>query len=639
MPINLVSLDGVSKTLNDRPLFEGVTLGIDSGDKIGFVGRNGAGKSTFMKMLMGVLEPDSGSVARKRELSVSVMEQSPAFGPDSTLRNFLFEGGDPLTLALRDYEGLVDGSGGKGAERRLEELMRILEERDGFGIEARYESLLSELGLPDVGAPMRTLSGGMVKKAAIARTLAPNSDLILLDEPTNHLDVETIEWLERKLVQTSSAFIVVTHDRYFLDDVCLSILEIDKGGVYKYAGNFSDYLKRRQERAAMLEKTEAKREAILRVEMEWLMRGPKARAGKSKSRKDRIEHLMGSGLEREEGMKDFSSIGRRLGRKVLELTKVSKQYDGVPVLIPFTYAFKRGERIGVIGPNGSGKTTFLDLVAGKMAPDSGTVDRGDNTAIGYFEQDSTSIDLGTTVLAFIQEAAENVTMSDGVLLSAEQFLERFLFPRSMFDQKLSRLSGGEIRRLQLIKLLATSPNFLLLDEPTNDLDIETIELLEDFLKDFSGSLLTVSHDRAFLDRIVDYLFVLDGEGNIEGFAGDYTGYRDSVAADLAERTADKAAGSDKAPGTEPKAGAGRQADPTDQAPKKLGFKERKEFDALLPEIDALEAEKALLEAGFSQSSQDPAALEKAAKRYAEVTELIEAKTARWEDLASREGAQ
>lgn len=585
--MNVLSLAGVSKALRDHPLFEDVTLGIDAGEKIGFVGRNGSGKSTFLKVLIGEIEPDTGSVSRNRELTISSLEQQPVSAPQMS----------------------------------IEEFLRMAWPRADQAVVNAFRSYCRELGLEDTSATMGTLSGGMVRKAALARCLAPRATFLTLDEPTNHLDLDTIEWLEALLKKASFGFVLVTHDRAFLDAVCTAMMEIDGRRIYKYPGSYSSFVARKAARDAALERAEERRASILRRELEWLRRGPKARTGKDKARKERVQDLLDARTQTELSMREFSSAHRRLGKKVLELHAISKSYDGRSVIRPFTYKFRRGERIGVIGPNGSGKTTFLQLVSERLAPDSGTAVRGETTAFACFDQTTGLPDGKLTVVEYIRASAERVRLADGASLSAEQFLERFLFPRPMQSQPVEKLSGGELRRLDLVRLLATAPNFLLLDEPTNDLDLDTIRLLEDYLVDFPGCILLVSHDRALLDRLTDYLFIFDGEGGIRGFTGNYQEYREV----LAEET--------------------RAARPAERTPARretrrekkteLSFKERQEYDLLEKEIHELEEEQKRLESLFQQPVPDPSAIDKGHRRYRMIETLLATKMARWELLAAR----
>ena len=581
--MNVLSLDGVSKTLVDMPLFEQVSLGIDAGEKIGFIGRNGAGKSTFLKILSGELAPDAGSVSRNRVLTVSVLEQRPVFEPGTTLEGFC---GD-ATAAVTDA----------------------------------FHSLCRELGLDDPSAPLDRFSGGMLRKASLARCLARGASFLFLDEPTNHLDLETIEWLEARLQSTPSGFILVTHDRYFLDGVCTAIMEIDARRIRKYPGNYAEYLERRAEREQVAENAEQRRSTILRRELEWLRRGPRARTGKDKGRKQRIRDSLDSRPGEEREMQDLASAHRRLGKKVLELNAVTKSYEGRQVIAEFTYSFRRGERLGLIGPNGSGKTTFLRLVSGETAPDTGTAVKGETTVFGHLAQAGGSADPSLTVLDFMKELAERVPQPGGGSLTAEQFLERFLFPRSMQGVTLDRLSGGELRRLTMVRLLATAPNFLLFDEPTNDLDLDAIRQLEDYLSEFEGCILLVSHDRAMLDRLTDSLLVFDGAGGIRSFTGTYEAYRESVAA-LAT----------SAPRPSRDQGRSRTVR---QEKTGLSFRERKEYEELLKEIDALEKEQRELEAGFLRPAVEPSERQKNDRRYREIAATLEERMARWEELAAR----
>jgi ABC transport system ATP-binding/permease protein len=591
MPVNILSLENVSKTLVDAPLFEGVTLGIDDGERIGFIGRNGTGKSTFLKILQGTLPPDTGTVARQRGLTVSALEQHPVFTPGASLGE----------LCLPGFDGGTDHA----------EQARILDS---------FRSYCRELGLPGPDTPASALSGGMLRKASLARCLSRGARLLLLDEPTNHLDMETIEWLEALLRRASFGFVLVTHDRYFLDAVCTAIMEIEDRQVRKYPGSYARYLELRAEREESRQRAEERRESILRREFEWLKRGPRARTGKDKGRKQRIADLLDQRVQQEMAMQEFSSSHRRLGKKVLELEGVSRSFDGRQVIRPFSYSFRRGERIGLLGPNGSGKTTFLRLVSGELDPGAGSVSRGENTVFGHFTQTGADIDRTLTVLQFMQQLAERVTLAGGGTVTAEQFLERFLFPRSVHGIRLERLSGGEVRRLTLVRLLATGPNFLLLDEPTNDLDLDTIRLLEDYLVDFPGCILLVSHDRALLDRLTDYLFVFDGRGGIRGLAGSYEDYRELVAEEAAAGPARAAA-------------APRQR--TEKT--RLSFREKQEYEQLVQQIDSLEKEQRSLEEAFQGPVTDPVGLERDRRRYGEVAADLEAKLARWEELAARAG--
>jgi len=620
--MNILSISGAAVALKDGFLFEDLDLGIESGERIGLVGRNGTGKTTLLRLLAGSVQADRGEFARRRGLAVSTLEQMPGFGPATTVAEFLY-GGDAPEIKLNSRRH-------HAGERELVHIERELEAMGPVPLENRYASLCAELGLTDLDRRLATMSGGEVKKAALARALAPRSDLVLLDEPTNHLDLDSIEWLETRLLSSRFAFILVTHDRWFLDAVADSILEIDRRRVHRHPGNYSAYLQRKAERWAALEAAENRRLANLKVELAWLMRGARARATKSERRKDDIRAMQAASLERPATSFVFSSAESRLGKKAVILKGASVFYGEKKVLDPVGYEIEPGARLGIVGPNGSGKTSLLDIITGSLEPTAGTVVRGDTARISIFEQTADSIDPSISVIDYIRDHAERVRLSDGAAQDATLLLEKFGFDRDFQAMPVGRLSGGERRRLQLVRVLSEAPNILLLDEPTNDLDIDTIEALEDFLEGFQGCIVAVSHDRAFLDRIARFLLVLDGSGSVRPYNGSYLEWRASLeeasAAAAAAAAADGAAA--KASRTPAKAAApGR---------KKLSFAERRELEGLMPELEALETEKAALEALFGKAGAAPAEIRRAHERYGEVSELIESRTLRWEELAQRE---
>ncbi|MFW6387671.1 MAG: ABC-F family ATP-binding cassette domain-containing protein [bacterium] len=649
--MNILSLTGVGMSVGADRLFENATVGIEHDEKVGLVGRNGSGKSTFLRIVTGETEPDEGTVVRGRGLRISTLEQRPRALPGLTIADYLHAGhgeyagaGQATGPAGRGAE--TAGPGWSGAGVALDSDPEIRAE-----IAQRYEAICHQLGLSDTGAQLETLSGGMLKKAALARCLSAESDFMILDEPTNHLDIGSVTWLEQRLAATSAGFLLVTHDRYILDAVCSTILEIDRGHIYRYPGNYSRYLQRREERINELDKSEQRRKAILRTELEWLHRGAKARTSKDKKRKERVGELLENGVEAEASMDSLPASQRRLGRKVLDLHGVAKRYDDVTVVSEFSHRFAPGERVGIIGPNGSGKSTFLDLIAGRTEPDQGSVVRGETTVFAYFDQTGSHIDDSLTVLEYMKEKAERVALDDTTTVSVEQFLERFLFPPSMFRQPLSRLSGGEFRRLYLVRLLAGAPNFLLLDEPTNDLDLDTLRVLEEYLDEFKGCILVVSHDRALLNRVTDSLLVFEGNGRVRSVTGNYEDYR--VAQQNAEgavpgvksgktrgsakksegRSRPPAASADKSGGRR----TGREASGAKarEEKKKLSFREKREYEQLPDEIEAAETQLESIETEFQQAVQDPEKLAERTRRYHELQALIEEKTARWEALAER----
>ncbi|MFZ2634960.1 MAG: ABC-F family ATP-binding cassette domain-containing protein [Rectinemataceae bacterium] len=623
--MNILSISGGAVALKDGFLFEELDLGIESGERLGLVGRNGAGKTSLLRLLAGTLAPDRGTFARRRNLAVSVLEQMPSFSGESRIADFLYSGSAP-EIALATRRNALIAANSQSAE--LAKIERELESYGPVPLENRYASLCVELGLDDPERAMVSLSGGEAKKAAIARALAPRADLVLLDEPTNHLDLDSIEWLEARLLSPKFAFVLVTHDRWFLDAAADSILEIERRRVFRHPGNYSAYLERKAERWAAMAAAENRRLANLKIELAWLMRGAQARATKSERRKDDIKAMRAAALEKRDEVFEFSSAESRLGKKAVILRGASVAYGEKIALSPFDFEISPGARLGVVGPNGSGKTSLLDLISGKIEPASGTVDRGETARISIFEQTADSIDPEVSVADYIREHAERVRLTDGAAQDATLLLERFGFSRDFQAMPVGKLSGGERRRLQLVRVLAEAPNVLLLDEPTNDLDIETIEALEDFLENFKGCIVAVSHDRAFLDRIAQRLIVLDGSGKAGPFNGSYLEWRESRDAETTVSAAVSTAVS----------AANSSATPSREKKKKLSFTEKRELDSLLPEIDALETEKTALEALFASAGVSPEDLRRSQRRYAELEPLIEAKTVRWENLAHREAS-
>lgn len=609
--MSIVSLEAVDASVGSGVLFEDVTLGIEDGEKIGLVGRNGSGKSTLLRILAGRAEPDEGSVVRSRGLRISPLDQRPERPAGAIVEEYLFA--SPVASELA-----------RDAEEQADALQR-------------YRANCTRLGVGQMDARLETLSGGMLRKIALSRCLAFEADLLTLDEPTNHLDLDTILWLEERLRTSTTGFVMVTHDRAMLESICTTIFEISGGRVYRHEGGYSGYLRRRADREEEANAAERRRTAILRTELEWLQRGPKARTSKDKGRKDRIDALLAQGSEAGPELQTLPAAQQRLGKKVLELHDVAKSYDGTPVIAGFTLELSPGERMGIIGPNGSGKTTLLDIVAGRTAPDRGRIEVGETTAFAYFDQTGGRLDPEKTVLGFVTEVAERVRIDRDASVSAETFLERFLFPRSMHAQTLATLSGGELRRLQLVRLLAGAPNVLLFDEPTNDLDLETLRILEQYLESFTGCILLVSHDRALLDRLTDSLLVFDGEGGVDRFVGSYDEYRRQRAT-AGDGAASRGTGGDRA---SPGGAASRTDAPSQETRRRreprrgLSFREQREYEALPDEIDALEDELKTLEAAFAEPSHDPDELEERTKRYHALRDEVAAKTARWEELAER----
>ena len=684
--MNLLSINNLAKIGREKPLFTGVTFGIQEGEKAALIGRNGTGKSTLLNTIAGVLQADEGSITINRECGVSFLPQNPTYNPEDTIREHIFKSNSPKLNVIREYldacEKLaVEGgtsapAGGTGTpERSTKAYNAVLEKMDKLDLwnyEAQISSILGTLGLHDLTRKMGTLSGGMIKKVALAQVLVEDTKLLLLDEPTNHLDISTISWLQNYLHDMKRSLLMVTHDRWFLDAVCTNIYELARGKIKLYEGNYSQYLEKKEKEAEIEANTERRIESVLRFERDWLLRGPCARGTKAKARIQRDMQL----INREKFAADkgftFEVKGRRLGGKVLELHNISKYYpkgfatehsrrvfenqklvapvtnaeDGekittgaaTPVIKNFSYKFTKGEKIGIFGDNGSGKSTLLNIITGQLAPDTGTIDTGVNTSFGYYTQNPVFKDTSLTVLEYIKEAAERMTLNDGKKeVSATKFLEEFGFEGKIQHSPVSSLSGGERKKLYLVRLLLQNPNFLVLDEPTNDFDIFTMNILEQFLMHYEGCLLLVSHDRYFMDKCADTLFILEDDGSVSGFVGkcsEYVEYREEkrkeqalrAATEPAERVADKT-GASKA-----SEDLGAQGEPSPSPKKKLSFKEQREFEQLDAEIPALEAEQKALEEQMSSSNFEKARL--AGERYKEISAALEEKYTRWEELAA-----
>lgn len=591
-----LQIEALTKSYGDRMLFEDVTFGIDEGDKIGLIAKNGTGKSTLLKIIASKEDADSGNITFRNDLRVAYLDQIPDFGTSAVVRDVLTQHA-PKEIAERDE------------------------------YVARLERTLHQLGISNLEASIDKLSGGEKKRIAIAQAVVDNPELLILDEPTNHLDIDAIEWLESYLRRSRIALLMVTHDRYFLDRVCNKIIEIDNCTTYTYQGNYEYYLRRRQERIEAMTAEQTKLKNTLRREQEWMRRQPQARAGKAKYRIDAFYDLKqrtSVNLSQRDVNLDVKSS--YIGSKIFEARKLSKRYGDKVVLDDFTYDFARYEKVGIIGANGVGKSTFIKLLQGLEQPDSGTIDVGETVRFGYYSQAGISFDENKKVIDAITEIAEDVVVNGSVHYSPMQFLQRFLFSPADQQKYIHTLSGGERCRLHLASVLMRSPNFLILDEPTNDLDIITLGILENYLSEFKGCVIVISHDRFFLDNIADHLFVFTGDGQVKDFPGTYTEYRQW--SDEQQRMARQAeSSSDSADKQQPR----RQA----ERKRKLTFKERREMEALESEIEQLTAEKEELTALFNGGSTSDDIAAKAA-RYAEVNALLDEKEMRWLELSEIE---
>ncbi|MDX2029652.1 MAG: ABC-F family ATP-binding cassette domain-containing protein [Blastocatellia bacterium] len=638
--MNLLSLENVSKTYGIKPLFESVTFGLDEADKIGVIGANGSGKSTLLRVIAGEESPDVGRVVQARDRIITYLSQNPPFDPAQTVIEAVFSGNNEALRRkldlVREYEMACAELAGQGGadEKLLKRVADLAEEMEASGawaLETEAKTILRELGISELQARMDTLSGGQRKRVALAHSLIIHPDLLILDEPTNHLDAETVEWLERYLRDFRGALLLVTHDRYFLDRVVRSIVEIDHGRVQRFDGNYGYYLEKRQEQEER-QVVEAQRlKQMARRELEWLRRGPKARTSKSKARIDRANELIqqsrraASEIAGKKSL-DIAFDSQRLGKKILGLERIGKRFGDRLIIDEFSYQFKRGDRIGIIGPNGAGKTTLLEIIAGRLQPDTGQVETGETVAIGYYDQESRALEDDMRLIDYIKEVAERIQTVEGDWITASQMLERFLFAPAMQYQPIATLSGGERRRLYLLRMLMGAPNLLLLDEITNDLDIATLVALEDYLEHFPGSLVIVSHDRYFLDRTIDYIFRFEDGGRIREYPGDYSTFIEIRDRERGEAVAIEQSARAAARPVEAKA-------PPADAKRKLTFKEKRELEELETRIAESEARKLQIERDLDANASDHVLVQNLYDELQRLAAALDQDLDRWAELA------
>ncbi|QUH25274.1 ABC-F family ATP-binding cassette domain-containing protein [Serpentinicella alkaliphila] len=523
--MNLISLENISKSYSEKQLLNKINLGINSGDKIGIIGINGTGKTTLLKIIAGVEQPDEGKIMKGNSVVIEYLSQSPEFDPNDTVLEQVLKGNSPEMRLLREYKQVSNDK--NVSSDRIISLTQKMDALNAWNIESEAQTVLTKLGITDFNAKVGNLSGGQKKRIALATTLISQSDLLILDEPTNHLDSDMIEWLEQYLNKRKGALLMITHDRYFLDRVVNRIVELERGNLYEYQGNYSEFLVKKLERQELEQANEKKKKDLFKRELAWMRKGAKARTTKQKARIDRFEKLNDE-LENESSTDRLEiSVGSsRLGKKVIEIDNISKSYDDRVIINNFEYIVQKDDRVGVVGPNGSGKTTLISLITGKIKPDKGEIRVGETVKIGLFSQETDHMDESQRVIEYIKEVAEFVTTADGDKITASQMLERFLFPGPLQWTPIGKLSGGERRRLYLLKVLMEAPNVLVLDEPTNDLDTETLMILEDYLEEFPGAVITVSHDRYFLDKVVEKIFFIDKGGNIIQNNGNFSDFKE-----------------------------------------------------------------------------------------------------------------
>lgn len=577
--MNILTAEQLSKSYGMKVLFDQISFGMDEGDRIGIIGINGTGKSTLLKVIAGIEPADTGKLAIGNRIGIEYLPQNPQYNPNATVIEQIFQGTSPLMQLLQEYESTMQQIEQSGVNAQIEQKLLDLHNRmdaaDAWQMETEAKKILSQLGIPDMSAQMGTLSGGQRKRVALAGALIRPADLLIIDEPTNHIDTSTVDWLEQYLTRSKSALLMITHDRYFLDRVANRILELDQGKLYSYTGNYSVFLEKKAERMEQQEASEKKRQNLFRKELAWIRRGAKARTTKQKARIERFEKLEDAKPEARAGDIEISlAASSRLGKKVIELHNVNKTFEDQNVICDFSYIVQRDDRIGIIGPNGSGKSTLLKLIAGWLTPDQGEVIIGPTVKIGFFSQENEQMNENMRVIEYIKEAAEQVRTSDGGTISASQMLERFLFPPGIQWTPISNLSGGEKRRLFLLRILMESPNVLLLDEPTNDLDIQTLTILEDYLDDFPGAVIVVSHDRYFLDRTIETIFAFEGKGTLRYHTGNYSEYADYLKLLAKQSSAPDPEIKEKETDTDNSAE--RKKDKT----LKFSFKEQKEYEEI-----------------------------------------------------------
>ncbi|TVQ06295.1 MAG: ABC transporter ATP-binding protein [Leptolyngbya sp. DLM2.Bin27] len=641
--MTLFTLRSATKDFGIKEILRDASFSLDEGDKVGLIGTNGSGKSTLLKMIAGLEPFDGGDFWVNPGAKVVYLPQQPEFEADHTVLEQVFaDAGEQMAL-IREYEDIshhmAQGTGDADAlMAKLSAVSEKIAAADAWDLESSAKAILSKLGIDDFDARVGDLSGGYRKRVAIAAALLADPDALLMDEPTNHLDAESVEWLQSYLSGFRGALLLITHDRYFLDQVTNRILEIDRGDLYAYAGNYAYYLEKKALAEAADQSSQKKHAGVLRRELEWLKRGPKARSTKQKARIDRIGDMQNREFKESLGKVDISTVGRRIGKKVIELENVSKSYEDRLLFKDFTYDFAPDDRIGIIGPNGVGKSTLMNVITGRLAPDSGTVDIGSTIHVGYFDQHSEDLFANPSqrVIEYLKETAELVTTNDGSVITASQMLERFLFTSNQQYSPLEKLSGGERRRLFLLRVLLAAPNLLILDEPTNDLDVQTLGVLEEYLEEFNGCVIVVSHDRYFLDRTVNTIFAFEGNGVLRNYPGNYSVYLEHKKAALAtEKATEKQAASSKTQAVAPTPAAAKADSPAAKG-KKLSYKEKREYEQLETQIPTMEAEKKALEKQlYGNPPSDYAEVAKLSKHLGELTATIDSATERWMELAER----
>lgn len=620
-----LQVEMLTKSFGDTILFEDLSFGIAEGQRIGLIAKNGTGKTTLLNILAGREDYDSGRITYRNDLQVAYLEQSPTYPAELTVLEACFYHGNEVVDTIRAYEACMETEEKQG----LEELLARMEHLQAWDYERKAKQILSQLKITDYSQQIQHLSGGQLKRVALANVLITKPDLLILDEPANHLDLDMIEWLESYLNKENLSLLMVTHDRYFLDRVCNEILEIDHRTGYSYQGNYAYYLEKKEQRMATMQAVVEKANNLYRTELEWMRRMPQARGHKARYREEAFYELEKVAKQRWDNSEVKLEVkASYIGSKIFEATDVSKRFGDKVILDKFSYIFSRYEKMGIVGDNGTGKSTFIRLLLGKLLPDSGTIDVGETVRFGYYSQEGLSFDEGKKVIDVITEVAEVIDLGNGKRLTASQFLQHFLFSPETQHNYVAKLSGGERRRLYLCTVLMRNPNFLVLDEPTNDLDILTLQILEDYLQQFKGCVIVVSHDRYFMDKVVDHLLVFQGNGDIRNFPGNYTEYRGWKEQKEIFQSSSSTANTSKE-----KTQRVRQNDV-----RKLTFREKQELSTLWTEIETMEAEKKTIEEALCTGTLSVEKITDYSKRLSELNELLDEKTLRWMELSEIEGA-
>lgn len=641
--MNYLSVESVSKSYGSKVLFDKISFGLNQGQRMALIAKNGAGKSTLLKIITGKEISDGGSVTFRKDITVTYLDQNPLFDANSTVIEAIYNTDNPMLNAVRNYETALtefEKDYNDKTSEQLELCSAQMDKLEAWDFEAKVHEILQRLKIAFLDKQISTLSGGQKKRVALAKVLIDEPHLLILDEPTNHLDVEMIEWLENYLVSRDLTLLLVTHDRYFLDSVCTEIVEIDAGKLFHYRGNFQYFVEKKAEREMMENSEIDKAKNLYKRELEWVRKMPRARGTKAKYRVDSFYEVKDKAFSKQTEEKLVLGVQMsRIGGKILEFNKIKKAFDNTKIINDFSYIFKKGEKIGVIGKNGVGKSTFLNMVMGLEMPDSGSISTGETIVFGYYSQEGLKLNEDKRVIDVVKDIAEFIPLADGSKLSASGLLTKFLFPPDVQYGFVSKLSGGERRRLYLMTILITNPNFLILDEPTNDLDIVTLSVLEDFLTSFQGCLLVVTHDRYFMDKMVDHLFVFEGEGVVRDFPGNYTEYREKKEQEEKKIGKDAKANQQQATAKSPSidaAPASYAADTTTKTAtqkKKLSFKEKFEFEELEKEIAKLEAQKAKITEDLNTSTDNHDDIVKWTGQIGNIITQLDEKSLRWLELS------